>query len=224
MKRTIAAIHATYKAVEPMMKAFRTLAPQYEIVNYVNEELLAAVNRSHGPGKKELRMFSRLIFEAMESEADAILVCCSVFCAYVPLMRNFSDVPIVAVNEPMLRRAAGIGGRIGVISTTEASAPKTQEQIEEILKEMGKKAVFSHEIAAEAMTALRRGDEKEHNRMIARQAEELRKQGCDCVVLSQITIAQAKDEIPKEGCPILTSPEECVREICRLCGDRVEGA
>lgn len=36
-------------------------------------------------------------------------------------------------------------------------APKTQEQIEEILKEMGKKAVFSHEIAAEAMTALRRG-------------------------------------------------------------------
>lgn len=35
-------------------------------------------------------------------------------------------------------------------------APKTQEQIEEILKEMGKKAVFSHEIAAEAMTALRR--------------------------------------------------------------------
>ena len=34
-------------------------------------------------------------------------------------------------------------------------APKTQEQIEEILKEMGKKAVFSHEIAAEAMTALR---------------------------------------------------------------------
>lgn len=52
MKRTIAAIHATYKAVEPMMKAFRTLAPEYEVVNYVNEELLAAVNRSHGPGKK----------------------------------------------------------------------------------------------------------------------------------------------------------------------------
>ena len=43
MKRKIAMIHATYKAVEPMMKAFEKLAPEYEIVNYVNEELLAAV-------------------------------------------------------------------------------------------------------------------------------------------------------------------------------------
>ena len=222
MKRKIAMIHATYKAVEPMMKAFEKLAPEYEIVNYVNEELLAAVNRNHGPGKRELRMFARTALGAMDDGADVVLVCCSVFCADVPLIANFTEAPVVAVNEPMLRRAAEIGGRIGVVSTTATSAPKTQEQIECILEKMGKTAEFRHEVTTEAMTALRQGNLEGHNRIVAESVERLREQGCSCIVLSQITIAQAKDEITKEGCPVLTSPEESVREICRLCGDTLQ--
>lgn len=128
MKKTIAMIHATYKAIPPMEKAFRELAPDYVLQSHVDEAMLAAVNRHGGVQEEDLREFTRLVFTAMDSDADLILVCCSIFCSYVPLMRQFTDKPIIAINTPMLEKAAAIGGKIGIVSTTPTSGPHTQQQ------------------------------------------------------------------------------------------------
>ncbi len=117
----VAMIQATYRAVEPMVEAFRQITPEFETVQFVNEQMLAAVNKRGHVGEAELRMFTRMMLEAMESDADCILVCCSIFCSYVPLMRNFTDKPIVAINEPMLARAGEFRQNFGVGSTTPTS-------------------------------------------------------------------------------------------------------
>lgn len=212
-KKTVAMIHATNKAVGPMEEAFCAYAPEYGIVNFVNEEMLASVNRNGSVGEKELRMFGRIMFDAMEAGPDCILVCCSIFCSYVPFMRAFTKIPIVAINVPMLEWAAQIGGMIGIISSTPASAPHTQEQIESILAEQGRKAQFRHEIVPDAMDALKAGNPALHDRLIADAATRLRDAGCSCVVLSQITMARARQLLPEDDFPILTSPEAGVRKI-----------
>ena len=216
MKKTIAAIHATIKAVGPMMEEFRILAPNYEIRNFVNEEMLSSVNRKGHVGKDDLRMFTRLMFEAMDAPADCILVCCSIFCSYVPIMREFTDIPIVAINVPMLERAARIGGTIGIISTTPASAPHTQAQIEAILSREGRQAQFCHEIVPGAMDSLKKGDAHGHDQIIADAILRLKQKDCSCAVLSQITMAGAKHLLTPSPFPILTSPEEGVRKICSI--------
>lgn len=208
MKKTIAMIHATYKAIPPMEKAFRELAPDYVLQSHVDEAMLAAVNRHGGVQEEDLREFTRLVFTAMDSDADLILVCCSIFCSYVPLMRQFTDKPIIAINAPMLEKAAAIGGRIGIVSTTPTSGPHTQRQIEKILAQTGADASFVHEIVPDAISALKNGDAQTHNQIIAQAAIRLKEQGCSCVLLSQITMAQAKQLIPADKIPVLTSPEE----------------
>ena len=212
----VAMIQATYRAVEPMVAAFRELSPEVQVVQFVNEQMLAAVNRRGCVGTPELRMFTRLMFEAMESDADCILVCCSIFCSYVPLMRNFTDKPIVAINEPMLEKAASCGGVIGVVSTTPTSGPHTQEQIEAIMAKTGAKAAFQHEIIPEAAKALAAGDAARHDRIVADAAQKLINAGCSCVILSQITMAGGKKLLPPTSTPVLTSPEEGAKHVWAL--------
>lgn len=218
MKKTVAMIHATYKAIEPMENAFQELAPQYELLNFVNEGMLSATNRSGGVTEESLRMFTKLVFSAIDSEADLILVCCSIFCSYVPLMQHFTSKPIIAINNPMLTKAAQIGGKIGIISTTPTSSPHTQEQIEKILSEQGQTALFCHEIVPDALASLKKGDPQTHDRIIADAALRLYSEGCSCILLSQITMAHAKELIPKNFIPVLTSPEEGVRKVTELLG------
>ena len=213
MKKTIAMIHATYKAIPPMEKAFRDLAPDYVLQNHVDEAMLAAVNRHGGVQEEDLREFTRLVFTAMDSDADLILVCCSIFCSYVPLMRQFTDKPIIAINTPMLEKAAAIGGKIGIVSTTPTSGPHTQQQIEKILAQTGADASFVHAIVPDAISALKNGDTETHNQIVAQAAIRLKGQGCSCVLLSQITMAQAKQLIPADKIPVLTSPEEGVLAV-----------
>ncbi len=213
----VAMIQATYRAVEPMVEAFRQIAPEFETVQFVNEQMLAAVNKRGHVGEAELRMFTRMMLEAMESDADCILVCCSIFCSYVPLMRNFTDKPIVAINEPMLARAGEFRQNIGVVSTTPTSGPHTQEQIEKAMGEHAGSASFLHEIIPEAAAALKAGDGERHDRIVAEASRRLIEKGASCVVLSQITMAGGKRFLGKTPVPVLTSPEEGARAVVELC-------
>lgn len=218
MKR-IAMLQATYKAIQPMTDAFAAAGAEVELLNFVNENMLAAVNRRGGVGKKELRMFMRLALEAMEIEPDCILVCCSIFCSYVPLLRELTSAPVIAINTPMLTAAAEIGGKIGVVSTTPTSGPHTEEQIREILSSFGRTAEFVHAIVPEAIAALKQGDAERHDTLIAGEVQRLISAGCSCVLLSQITMASARKRIADTAVPILTSPEEGVKEVLRILQD-----
>lgn len=213
----VAMIQATYRAAEPVVRAFGEIAPEIETVQFVNEQMLASVNAHGGVRKEELRMFARLMFEAMESDADCILVCCSIFCSYVPLMRSFTDKEIVAINDPMLRRAAEFSGKIGVVSTTPTSAPHTQEKIEGLMTEPAK-AAFLHEVVPEAARALRDGKPEVHDRLIAEAVQRLEERGASVIVLSQITMASAKGLLCGCSVPVLTSTEEGARYVIDLLG------
>lgn len=210
---TVAMIHATHQAIEPMEQAFHRLAPDIQLRSYVNEGMLVSVNRHGSVHKEDLRTFTKLIFAAMESDADAILICCSIFCSYVPLMQNFTDKPIIAINTPMLEKAASIGGKIGIISTTPTSGPHTQQQIEALAS---KPLIFCHEIVPDAISALQRDDARTHDQIIAQAALRLQQKHCSCILLSQITMARAKSVIPESNIPVLTSPEEGVLAIKAL--------
>lgn len=190
-------IHANSSAVEPLENIFKKLDSTISVVNHINEEMLFEVERVGQVNSRALRMFAKEAIEAEDSKTDGIIVACSVFCGYIDLMKPFVDSPIIAVDGPAIEKAAEKGGKIGILATTAASAPACQKKLETIARARGYKLSYEHGIVIEAMNVLKSGDFKTHDRLIIEKAKELENMGCDVLLLSQVTMARAKESMPE---------------------------
>lgn len=215
MFKKVAMVHAASGAIVPMQEAFQRLAPDLKTDSFLDEGMLAEVNKHGGVEPSDLRRFLRLFMRAAESDCDCILICCSIFCSYLSIAKQLTEKPVVAITTPMLERALTYGGRIGIVATTPTSGPHTARQIETLMPP-GETREFEIESVPDAIAALRRGEYDLHDKLVHKAVTRLNEKGCSVIVLSQITIARAKYGIHDSVAPLLTSPEEGVRRILGL--------
>lgn len=209
-------IHATTNAVPPLNNAFKELAPDTLVLNFVDEHLQYYANQIQGIDDKVYRDFVNMATTAQEAKVDVIIVACTVLTPIVDVVKPFITVPIIAVDYPMLSSAVKNYKKIGVVATNAPSGPATKAQLEHIAKEFGKEVTVDTEINTQAMTELKAGNVEEHNRLNALAAGELKQRGCEVIVLAQITQASAEAEVAKLGLPVLTSPKEAVNAVMHL--------
>lgn len=212
----IGVIHATLGAAAPLNEAFKRLAPDAVVLNFVNEELLHRATALGGADTSGLRMFARMAFAAAEADVDGIIVACSVYCPYVELIKPFLQVPVIAVDNPMLETAAAKGNKIGILTTNGPAAPAAQHQIEAMAAALGRKPEFVLSPLPAAATAFKQGRREEAIELIRQAGTALAAQGCDTLVLAQITMACAAPALSDTGVTVLTSPDEGARRIIRL--------
>lgn len=218
----IGIIHATLNAVQPLAEAFYKENPSISLVNFVNEELLAHANRIGGVDDWGLRNFTRLFMQAAEADVDGIIIACSLYSTYVDYVKPLTRKPVIAIDAPMVESAVREGKVIGVIATTAAAGPAEEKKILEEAKKLGKNITTRVEIRTEAMKALKKNDVMEHNCILREAAEKLMKEGCDTVVLSQITMACAKEEMRDLEVRVLSSPESGAEYMNALLSDNRE--
>ncbi|WP_176447992.1 aspartate/glutamate racemase family protein [Lentibacillus sp. CBA3610] len=216
----IGVIHATCNAVPPLNSAFKKLAPDVTLLNFVDENIQYHANQIKGMDDKIYRDFIHITIKAQEAEVDAIIVACTVLTPIVDVVKPFIKVPILAVDRPMLEKAINNYKKIGVVATNAPSGPATKTQLEKLASEFGKTAEVDVEINTQAMTELKAGKEKEHNLLNRVAAAELKKRGSEAVILSQITQASAEQETASLGIPVLTSPREAVEAVLKAVEDQ----
>lgn len=209
----IGIIHATCNAVPPLNAAFKQLAPEVTVLNFVDENIQYHANQINGLDDKLFRDFVNMANKAQEAGVDAIIVACTVLTPVVDTVKPFISVPIFAVDRPMLEKAVTHYKKIGVVATTAPSGPATKAQIEKLAKELGKEVEVDTQISTQAMTELKAGNEEEHNRLNRLASDELKKRGCEVIILAQITQACAESETSTLGLPVLTSPKEAVNAV-----------
>lgn len=212
----IGMIHATQNAVEPLNQAFHELAPEAVLLNFVNEDLLAHANQVGGVDAYGFRTFLKTLFQAVDAGVDGIVIACTIYCPYRDLAASLTEVPVLAVDQPMISKAVTQGKKIGVLATTPSSAPSAVEKLEVEAKRQGKSIDTEWEIIPEAMTALKAGQEAEHNRLLAEAAVRLKEKGCDVLILAQITMACAREACGQAGAPALSSPREGAERMLEL--------
>lgn len=211
----IGIIHATPNAVPPLNAAFKTFAPDATVLNFVDENIQYHANQIQGIDDKIYRDFVQMTTKAQEAGVDAIIVACTVLTPIVDAVKPFIHVPVLAVDRPMLEKAVNNYKKIGVVATNAPSGPATKKQLEKLAEELGKKIEVDTEIDTQAMTALKAGKDEEHHRLNRAAATELKKRGCEAVVLAQITQAPAEEEVVQTGIPVLTSPKEAVNAVIK---------
>lgn len=218
MKR-VGVIHATLSAVKPLEMAFFEFGDDLEPLNFVDEYMLKRIKDENGLTKKAKREFLKLVFRAVESNVDAVLVACTVYCPLVPLVREFVDVPVIAIDEPMMENVLDQPEtKIGVIATNLETAENAKRILDKMNMSRGLSKEVITKVTLEAFEALKDGNEEQHNFLIGNAASELMKQGADIIILAQISMARAEQTVRDLGVKVLSSPKEGVLRLKRILG------
>lgn len=208
----IGLIHTTMNSVQPILEAFHSHAPQVEVLNFVDEGLVSALNKNNDVTPGMIRRLINLMDKAEESGVDGILLACSAFSPFVADIKDLFSVPVLSADISMLEQAVNMAENIGVIATVAAAGPTTTGLLKDIAKQSNKKIVVHTEVITEAFAALKNGDSAKHNELIHNKILKL-SEDCDVIVLAQMSMTRAVADLGQTSKPILTSPEISVKAI-----------
>ena len=123
MPKRIVLVHPTPLALPPVDEAFKTLWPQAQVLNLLDETLYADVGPNGETTPALMARVANLLRHAQASGADGILFSGSTFGPAVEEGRKGMQVPVLRIEEAMMDDAVARGGSILVVSTQKRAMP-----------------------------------------------------------------------------------------------------
>ncbi len=202
---TVAAFYTAGTLVSRCTGLFRDMMPDVRLVNIVDEGYIGQVIRD---GRVTVASAKRLLHHylaAEETGADFIFTTCSSIGDATEAARSFIRIPIVRIDEAMVRKAVGDWKRIAVLATLPTTLGPTMNYVETLAKRGGKEITMVNGLAAGAFEALSGGDLAGHNRIILETAAKLADRA-DGFLLAQASMAVIEGElVAATGKPVLAS-------------------
>jgi Asp/Glu/hydantoin racemase len=206
----IALIHALTLSMAPIEEAFQKLWPDARRMNLLDDSLSEDRDDSLTPDY-HARM-TALVRYAQSTGAAGILFTCSAFGPAIETAARTFDGPVLKPNEAMFDAALDVGGMVGLIATFAPSIPSMEAEFGEMAARRGISAGFKGVYVPGALEALRNGDGKAHDALIAKAATGLA--DCDVIMLAQFSMARAVAAVGRTvRTPVLTSPEAAVKRL-----------
>ncbi|WP_157220092.1 aspartate/glutamate racemase family protein [Flavisphingomonas formosensis] len=211
----IVLLHATTVAIDPIQSAFRSLWPEPELVNLLDDALTPDRARDAELTEALIARFVSLGRYALSIGADAILVTCSAFGPAIEQMAREFPVPVLKPNEAMFEAALEIGPKVGMVATFAPSIITMEAEFAEYAASIGGDATLTTILVEDAMTALRAGDTEAHNARIAARIGEL--DGRDAIMLAHFSTSRAQEAAQaKTAVPVLSAPSAAVARLRTL--------
>lgn len=208
----IVLLHATAIAMAPVLSAFRSVWPEAEALNLLDDGLTVDRARSIDLTEEMIERFVDFGRYGVRIGADGILVTCSAFGPAIERLSDLVDVPVVKPNDAMFRAALQNGSRVGMLATFGPSIPTMES---EFYAYAGSKASLTTVLVDGAIERLREGDSETHNSLVARQAAKLA--DMDAVMLAHFSTSAAAPNVRQViGVPVLTAPESAVLSMRAL--------
>jgi hypothetical protein len=218
MPKRIVLVHPTPLALPPVDEAFKSLWPQAQVLNLLDETLYADVGPSGETTPALIARVANLLRHAEASGADGIVFSGSTFGPAVEEGRKGMKVPVLRIEEAMMDDAVARCGSILVVSTQKRAMPVVRSTLDESTKRAGKTPEIKELWVTGARDALNAGDHDKHDRLIAEQSAAAG--DFDTIVLSMISMAPARTKMPPSlASKTLTSGEAAVARMRKLLGE-----
>jgi len=191
--------------------------PQVAIFHVVDESLIKNTIAAQGLEKATARRVLRLILNAREAGADAVLVTCSSIGPAVQVARRIFEFPVLRVDEPMAEEAVQLGSRIGVLATLATTLRPTVDLLREVAAARSRSIEVVECLCDGAFEAFLSGDNETHDGIVLRALMRLI-ESVEVVVLAQASMAGVVERIAAERLvkPVLSSPALAVRRACEV--------
>ena len=219
MAKRMAVLHTSFVFinVEPVFKnLFNELLPDVEIIDFVDSDVLAAVNRDGGIKQSHIRRMVHLAQAAEDAGVDLIFSACSSLGPSMDVARKMVDTPIIKIDDAMTQKAVTLASTIGVMATVPTTLPPTIGLLNEQSVIQGKKIETRQYLVEGAWSVLMSGDRPRYEKMVADGAKVLAPQ-VDLIVLAQASMSRLAPmlatEVEKE---VLSSPRLAVEYVKSL--------
>lgn len=183
-----------------------------EVTNTLDEYLASdAAQKGEFTVNNMNRLFN-IINCAEMTEPDAILVTCSTLSPTVEKIKPFVNVPLVAIDDAMTKKAVKTGKDITVLATAQSTIEPTKSKLLLEAEKIKKDINISVIVCDDAYTAIKAGDKEYHDKILKNESIKIRQQ--DVVVLAQASMAHLETDIQNIcGCPVLSSPKLCIDQL-----------
>ena len=218
MNATVAMLHTSFVFVnvEPMIKdLFRELLPEARVIDFVDSDVLATVQREGTVSPSSIRRMCHLAEAAEDAGADIIFSACSSLGPAIDVARRLVHVPIVKIDDAMAGEAVGRASRIGVLATVPSTLGPTADLIREHGRAAGLDVTITPQLCEGAFAVLMGGDRERHDEMVSAGARRLATQ-VDLIVLAQASMARLAPRLASEtGMDVLASPRTGIQDVAR---------
>ncbi|MBR1821609.1 MAG: aspartate/glutamate racemase family protein [Clostridia bacterium] len=212
MKR-IACIHTVYSVIADFTAQLREAVGEDVKIHTLYDDFLATDPADTGKFSAINHNRLRLDMQAQAlTGADIIVVSCSTLSPSVRLLRPEFNVPVVAIDDAMVREAVRKGTKIGLLATANSTVKPSHSALLAAAKAAGKDVDVQIICDEDAIRALKSGDKAKHDRMVLEMAGQFADR--DVIVLAQASIAHMERAVREAtGIPTLSSPARCIAEI-----------
>lgn len=212
---TIGFIHTVLGLPPTFASLADELVPQAEYFHIVDETLLANTRKAASLTATTRRRVLGYVESAADAGADLVVVTCSSIGPAVDASRDFVDVPVLRIDEPMADEAVRLGTRVGVVATLATTLQPTAELVERRAIAAGKDVEVDARVCDGAFDALQAGDRDRHDELVREGLQSLLAD-VDVVVLAQASMARVADTLGESSVPILSSPRLGMERVAAL--------
>ena len=218
MGKTVGLVHAVIPAIEPLRAAFGQLAPDVKLVNILDEGLVTEIERRGSLTPGLVRRLSTIVSLGEEAGSELVLLSCTAYSPVADDVQKQSDIPVLKIDELMVRDALSRGSKIGLVATVPAGLNMQRQLIAQIAAEMGKVIELDAVIKPEAFAALSAGRRDEHDAIVLAEVERLA-QSNELVMLAQASMGHLANKVPANvKVPVLSSPTLAVAKVKEMLG------
>jgi aspartate/glutamate racemase len=219
VRRTVGLVHAVIPAIEPLRAAFGELAPDVKLINILDEGLVTEIDRRGSLTPALVRRLTSLVTLAEEAGAELVLLTCTAYSAVADDVQKQSDIPVLKIDELMVREALGRARKIGLVATVPAGLNMQRQLIDQIATEMGREVELDAVLKPEAFQALASGRRDEHDAIVLAEVERLGEAN-ELVMLAQASMGHLASKVPATvTVPVLSSPTLAVSKVKEMLGD-----
>ena len=205
----IAVMNATKLSIDPVEIAAREI-PGLEIFHFMDEGMSYLAKKEGRISGKNMARMVNLIHSAEELGVDGILLSCTIFSPYIDLLRQCTDLPVVAADIGVFEHAARSYQKIGAVVSFEPTMDSVAWVVQRCRDQVRPDFDVEIRLAEGAFAAAAAGDIDGHNRVLLETAAAMIP-GREAIVLSQMSHIRALPVFKDFPLPVLTSPPVSLR-------------
>lgn len=200
---------------------FESLAGEYlpECRRYhiADETLIYRLLDAGGLTPPVFRRVCDHVTAAAEAGAAYIQLTCSSISPCVEAAGQMVSVPVLAIDDAMIRQAVSQYRRIGVIATNPATLVPSTERVRTTARELAREVEVLSVLCEGAYQAFLTGDRETHDRIVMAHLLRLLEQ-VDAVCLAQASMARIADQVPSASGhpPIYSNPRPAMQRLGEL--------
>ena len=194
MPKRVFLVHPTPLAMAPIDEAFKTLWPQAQTINVLDESLYTDIPQDGTLAPAIYDRVASLLRHCELSGADGILFSGSTFGPAVDKARAGMRVPVLRAEEAMMEQAVTLGERILLVCTAKRAMPVVRGTLDAAVKRAGVTRAISELWVKGARDAITSGDVATHDKLVAEQV--MAAGDFDVIIFGQISMVAAQVPLP----------------------------